>query len=296
MPSREYRLLREIEGRPLPKDKRHGDRHKPRGKRKAGKPLSKWDRRRIVGWDGEGANLSDGKHVYNLLANSEGVRIINHNGLGTEEVLDFFIKYGDPKAINVIYGGSYDINMLLVDLPVDKIATLWTEGTCFWKNYRISYANRKKFSVQKFIRNGTGKYTKINFVLWDVLGYFQSTFVTACRKWLGDLPVLDQIELMKAERSVFSVDKIEEIIEYNHQECLLLVQLMHALFEAMDIAQIKLVRYDGAGSIASALLQRNGVAKHRGKPPDFVNYYAQIAYSGGRIEAPKIGNYEEEAC
>ena len=295
MPSADYRFLRELQGRPLV-DKRTGDRHK--GKRyrnpdlKKGKPLTKWERRRVVAWDGEGANLSDNTHVYNLLANSDGTYILNHDGLGTEEVFEFFIRFGDPRAINVIFGGSYDVNMLLVDIPVDKLGVLWTTGSVFWKNYRIYYANRKKFTIQKFYKEpGATKYKKFTFVLWDVLGYFQSSFVVACRKWLGNLPVLDEIERMKGERSVFSVDRIDEIIEYNKTECLLLVKLMHALFDALDTADIKLTRYDGAGSIAAALLSKNKVKEHKGEPSEDALLYAQYAYSGGRIEAPKIGVY-----
>lgn len=296
MPSRQQRLDREIKGLEPYKEKRHGgDRHKgPRKPRKnPSKYLSKWERRKIVAWDGEGANLDDGRHVYNLLANSDGVRIINHGGLGTEEILNFFIKYGDPRAINVIFGGSYDVNMLLVDIPKETLEILWVEGNCFWKNWRIYYTNRKKLTVQKFIRSSSGHvYNKVSFTLWDVLGYFQRSFVSACRLWLGDLPILDEIEAMKLQRSVFSVEGIQDIIDYNDKECQLLVQLMVTLFDALDVADIQLVRYDGAGSIAAAMFAKNDVVLHKGKPSDQALLDAQYAYSGGRIEAMKIGNAE----
>lgn len=293
--SSEYRQLREIQGRPIV-DKRHGDRHKnkKRPRRVANrptKPLTKWERRKIVAWDGEGANLADGTHVYNLLANSDGVCIINHSGLGTEEVFNFFITYGDPKAINVIYGGSYDCNMLLVDVPYDKLKVLWKTGSVYWKQWRIFYTSRKKLTVQRLYRKPNGKPGKITFVLWDVLGFFQSSFVAACRKWLGDLEILNEIEQMKWERSVFSVDKIEAIKDYNAKECELLVLLMQALFEAMDTAGIQLQRFDGAGAIASALLRKYDVRSHHGEPSSDALLFAQYAYSGARIEAPRIGNY-----
>ena len=92
----------------------------PRPK-KGGRTKTKWERRKIVAWDGEGANLADGRHVYNLLANSEGTMIYKAGGLSTVQVLTFFLKHGDPKAINVIFGGSYDVNMFLEDLPYDKL-------------------------------------------------------------------------------------------------------------------------------------------------------------------------------
>lgn len=293
---KESRLLRGLgtpnQGR---KDSRYrpGDRHKAASSKrhKSGKVLSKWERRYVVAWDGEGANLNDGTHVYNLLANSDGAHLLNHEGLGTRQVFDFFLKYSDPRAINVIFGGSYDCNMLLVDVPKPLLLALWMQGRTRWHEYEIFYTNRKKFTVKKWaIRNG--KPTSVSFVLWDVIGYFQSTFAVACRKWLGDLPILDDIERMKLQRNVFTVDKIEDIIAYNKQECDLLVQLMEALFEALDECDIKLRRYDGAGSIAAALLKKNSIMAHKGDVPTDVYQYAQVAYSGGRIEAPKIGTYD----
>ena len=73
--ARLYREQRAIEGNPIV-DKRKGDRHKPR-KHKGGKPKTKWERRLVVAWDGEGANLANGEHIYNLLANSDGFRLIH---------------------------------------------------------------------------------------------------------------------------------------------------------------------------------------------------------------------------
>ena len=82
----------------------------------------------------------------------------------------------------------------------------------------------------------------------------------------------------------------DEIVAYNRVECALLVQLMEALFSAMDSADISLTRYDGAGSVASSLLRVNKIKEHMGEPNNDVVFWARTAYSGGRIEAPKIGN------
>ena len=172
--------------------------------------VSKWDRRHIVAWDGEGANLETGKHIYNLLANSHGKYILNHDGLTTQQCFDYFLKYSNDKAINVIYGGSYDVNMILITLQEteDKLRRLWQTGTCFWKGYAISYSHRKRFSVSQLTRRTNRRIR--NFVLWDVLGYFQSSFVKACRKWLGEdfagqMQVFDEIQAMKDKEGWFFV-------------------------------------------------------------------------------------------
>lgn len=284
MPSPEYRRLRAIEGRPIVEKVRTGDRHKPGYKRpnkaKYVKPDSKWERRSIVGWDGEGANLETGEHVYNLLANSKGNKIVNMAGLSTIETFLFFLQNSSEEDINVIFGGSYDVNMILRDMPREQLEELWRDGTTFWMGFRIYYANRKKFTI---------KYRGKSFILWDVIGYFQMSFVKACELWLGKFDVLEDIQEMKLKRSTFKSEDIEEIIEYNRKECVLLVMLCQQLFASLDEAEVKLTRYDGAGSIAAALLRTHEIHKYKGDIPSEVNRSAQYAYSGGRIEAVKCG-------
>jgi len=288
-PTRDRRILAELEGTPLV-DTRTGNRHKegyvaPNKYTRAKKEeVSKWTRRVIVAWDGEGANLDTGEHVYNLLANSNGDYIINLDGLSTIEVFNFFLYNSNDRDINVIFGGSYDINMILRDVPRDQLQILWSTGMVYWKGFQIMWASRKKFTVKQ-----VGKGKNKSFVLWDVIGYFQSSFVVACEKWLGDLDVLKDIQEMKLKRSEFKSEDIESIVEYNKKECILLVLLMDRLFASLDEAEVELKRYDGAGSIAAALLLKNNVQLYKGTIPSEVNRYAQYAYSGGRIEAIKCG-------
>jgi hypothetical protein len=253
--------------------------------------VAKWQHRRVVAWDGEGANLADGTHIYNLLSNSLGSSLSNPHGLTTKSCLDFCINHADPNAINCIYGGSYDVNMMLVDLPIEAISRLWTTGTCQYQNFRLYYTPRKKFTVQRFYRKTNQTMGKTTITIWDVIGYFQSTFVKACRNWgVGDPELLNEIEAMKHERSVFTPDRMAEVKDYNKKECDLLVLLMEALFDSLEEAGIDLQRYDGAGSIAAALLKKYKVKDHKGEVNAETYRWAQVAYSGGRIEPPKVGS------
>jgi len=320
MPTSTYALLRELEGNPIPKDTRKGDRHKGKRNRKKPNNPTKWEHRNIVAWDGEGANLicqtcqgttrtqfdmygdgeevvpidcpachsTGGYHVYNLLANSNGEHILNPEGLGTRECFDFLIQSSDPNSINVIFGGSYDINMMLKDVPREKLVELWTEHSVYWMGYRILWNTRKKFTIQR-LRDAR---VVASMTLWDVFGFFQSSFVKACRLWLGDIPILVEIERMKGERSTFRVEDVDEIIEYNAAECTLLVMLVQRLFASLDEADLPLLRYDGAGSIAAAILRKYNITDWMGDIPADVYTNSQYAYSGGRIEAVKIGNQE----
>lgn len=268
---------------------------------------TRWQLRNIVAWDGEGANTETGHHYYNLLANSRGEYICPDNGMrgiGTKEAFDFFLNHNQRSAINVIFGGSYDVNMILKDMPEIYLKALWADGRCKWDGYRITWTPRKRFGVtpykwstskRKFIAD-----SKSGFVLWDVFGFFQCAFVEACRAWgiLDDLQC-DAMQVMKWARSTFTVDKLDDIKRYNQDECAALVTLVRRLFDAMDEAGIQLERYDGAGAIATALLKLHHVYDYAGDRPEYlgdtpspVYRAAQVAYSGGRIEAVYIGNHE----
>jgi len=270
--------------------RRKGDRHVNRPRK------SRLDLRNIVAWDGEGANLENGTHVYNLLANSKGDSIINHKGLSTVKCLDFFLESDDRTAINVIFAGGYDANMLLRDLTEAQLRQLWDTGSTLYKDYKIRYVPRKMFGVSRGYYDEDTWIAEKSFVLWDVFGFFQTSFVRACEKWLANGLALDDIQRMKYARNTFVAKDIDKIREYNRKELVLLVMLIDAVFDALKEADIELSRFDGAGAIASALLKKHSVHEHKG---DYdvvlggrVYRASQVAYSGGRIEAPRVGNYE----
>ena len=264
-----------------------------------GAKRSRWEQRNIVAWDGEGARVftchPDGtveaKHVYNLLANSRGRYIVSRlagGDLPTKVCLDFMLSEDTQSAIHVIFAGGYDVNMILRDLPQEAIRQLHKKGSVRWAGYRITYKHRKVFTVARLNpakKTGADR----SFVLWDVFGFFQSSFVKAIQKWLKDDATLEEIQDMKNMRSVFSPVDFDRILRYNGQECRLLVMLMQAFMAAMDEAGVRLTRFDGAGAIASVLLRRYNVKAHMGDIPEWVYRACQVAYAGGRVEAPRIG-------
>lgn len=253
---------------------------------------SKWDERSIVAWDGEGANvqLLDGstRQLYVLLANSKGQHVLDPLGLSTTACLDFLCDNASDKDINVIFGGSYDANMILADLPRVAIQRLWTEGQCSYQDFYIKYTWRKCLIVK---RRNPFRPTQWSggIVLWDVLGFFQQTFVRTVEEWLPDVDI-DWLASMKAGRGQFNLEDLSEITRYCHFECELLVRVCKALFDSFDAAGVRLTRFDGAGAVAAALLRQHKVDRHQGVRAQPVASAAQYAYAGGWIEAPKIGN------
>jgi hypothetical protein len=242
----------------------------------------------FVAWDGEGYTNATGDHIYNILANSRHRYILDNDGLSTRQCFEFFLANNLYTVINVIFGGSYDVNMILRDVTEQNLRTLYSTGTCYWDNYIIHWQNRKRFSVRH-----TGQKKEHAFVLWDVFGFFQKSFVKACRAWLGDLPILDTIQRMKIQRSSFTDEDVKSVLEYNASECELLVRIMTQLRLALDFAGIHVSRWDGAGAIAAGLLKKHSITSYKAMPPETIYHAAQFAYSGGRIEAPMVGNCED---
>jgi len=290
--------------------------------RNHGVKLSLFERANFIAWDGEGRNtgvmIDEGttEHVYTLLANSVGDNIYNENGLSSNACLELICNCAlkNKKAIHVIYGASYDMNMIMRDIPLNILQTIASGSkSVWWKQYSLTYAQRKYLKISrfrdinnKFVKNSKGKYIPdydITVTVWDVIGFFQGTFLNTIKKWLGkDAPDMLLIEEGKALRNEFNNVDIDFIMKYNNAELRLLVDLMHMLQSHLSVLGLSLSRWDGAGAVASAMFKKHDVAhafKHkengkwvRDELPDEVQTCAQYAYFGGRIELGKYGVHE----
>lgn len=277
----------------------------------------------FIAWDGEGINYGapvEGvqQHKYILLANSQDKYIYNKDGLRSHDCFDLLItsSINNSNAINVVFGGSYDINCMLRTLPktiLQKIADSNGAFCVLWYKYHIKYIPRKCLTIYRF-RN-PDKLFKLDkndkfvpdydarVVLWDVIGFFQSTFITAIEKWLGaDYPDLKDIAAGKTKRDSFNHCTLDYIMKYNKQELTALVSMMDILHDSMNKLELKITRWDGAGAVAAAMCKKHNVKKaftvvsstgqkQRLELPQQVQEACQYAYFGGRIECLKYGRY-----
>lgn len=257
---------------------------------KSGRHRSKFERATFVGWDGEGGDYN-GRHIYNLFACSDGTSVYKESGLSSVECFEYILERArnQPKAtVNVIYGGSYDANMWLRDVPKDRIKEMSESDGKFytyWNGYELRYMPRKYFAIRKY-----GE--KNSVVIWDVIGFFQSTFVSAIKQWL---PAHESTELIisgKAQRSSFTASDIDYVKEYCRAELVCLVEIMNKLRDAVEDLGLSLRRWDGAGAVAVAFLQKYNVKEYFDTLPDPVQEAAQHAYFGGRIEIGKYGRHD----
>lgn len=313
------------------KDTRRGDRHVTPRTNNRHKPgyvrpprpgrikESKFYNAPFISWDGEGANILDlykphvFNHTYVLLMNSEGDIATDVKGLSTVACFRHLLGASakSPGAIHVIFGGSYDANMMFKDIPIELLRKLHKGERIIWKVsikevYSIEYRARRElfiglFQPRRFTlvthKNGSTHY-RANYVttirLWDTFGFFQGPFLAALDKYFTqeekEALGYERIKEGKARRSDFSTTELHDfIIPYTTLECGALVALMQRLREHMTEASISVSRWDGAGAVASAMLRKFKIKEHYEELPPAVMEAARRAYSGGRIEAMQYG-------
>jgi len=268
--------------------KRSGDRHKPRreylNSAARARSLEAYLSREFVSWDGEGVNNADGSHSYVLLASSDGAYMSNQGGLPTADVLELFLNAREGVT-HIGYGLGYDINMILRDLDRESLTFLYHTGKVRWNGYRIAWRPGKSFAVRTRERR---------FLIYDILPFFQRSFVAACDEFLQDdslwQSVRDQVIREKANRGRFAYEQLGDISDYNNAELATLVRLANELRERLYRASIRVRRWDGPGAIASALYQKHGTKPSIAPTPNPVATASRHAYAGGRFEIIRTGH------
>lgn len=277
-------------GKATRKRERKAWRKSPGGKRSELRYQTRKRRNKpFVAWDGEGVTREDGTHDYLLLANSNGDIITSMDSLSTEEILDFCLDNVVKDTINVIYGASYDWNMWLIDFTEDELRTLYDEQRIEWRGYTILWRRGKMFHIISPDR-------KTSAIFYDVVSFFQTSFVKACDSYLGDeFEQRDMIVANKMLRSGFRAADLREIAEYNRAELVNLVKLVDELRNRLHAVDLFPSRWDGPGAIAVALMSREKVPEHMAPSPEAVMPAVRSAYFGGRFEIVKCGHVEKTA-
>jgi DNA polymerase type B, organellar and viral len=261
---------------------------------------------------GKSGNVYEGRrHNYAYLSASDGSEIYNpHGRLRIDQILRYLFERSsaNPRAIFVVFGGGYDFaHWVIHDLNKSQLQMLmgkhptrrWLDIQISGMDYRLECQMRKCMTIQRW-EGGSRKYftdargkrrlTKHDTIrVWDVWGFFQASFAEVMRKWLPGDPDYEFILRMKGERSIFDRAEIETIKTYNAAELRILVKVMDKVRDAIGDLGLKITRWDGAGAIAAAMMQKHNVKEHMQQPPPEVFDAARMAYSGGHIEVCKMG-------
>jgi hypothetical protein len=235
----------------------------------------------FVAWDGEGYTDDHGEHHTMLWGCSTGQHI-KGTSLTGNECFDLLLDVAKQrKAIHVIFSGGYDMVMMLRHYP-KTIAQRVLEGkVTWWNGYRLEYFKGK------FLKLSDGTRSTI---LYDVFTFFSTSFVRACREYMGDDPDFDRIESTKLLRDSFTEETLETlVIPYWQQELSYLVKLCNVLRQRLHEADIFPSQWHGPGAVASAVLKAKGIKAHMAVTPDEVKEGARHAYFGGRFEQFQIG-------
>lgn len=282
---------------------------------------SKWQAANFIALDGEGETAgaketftvpASGKeyeaadHIYTLLAASSGESLFNGGKrLDSMACINFLCDLSDNHnhAIFVIFAGSYDINhMLMFGFERDKLKIIGSGATYRFDHeniaYEIEYRPRKSLTIRRglsFYRNKKNKWCPkwaSKIVIWDVFGFFQENFVGVMGKWLGTSHRhYDLIKRMKLKRGDFANVPQSDINAYNRAELEALVEIMEKVRAAVDGLELVLNRWDGAGSIAGAIMRKHGIKEFKCQTPPELVEQVSTAYAGGRIEVCKIGSH-----
>lgn len=231
----------------------------------------------FIAWDGEGWTDDSGDHHYMLFGNSLGDKV-QASKLQWQQCFDLLLGRAG-EGIHVIFGGTYDVIMMIKGMPEAKTKRLHKGKVTKYDGYRMQWFPHKMF----YLSDG-----KRSVVLYDVMTFFACTFVSACRQYLGDDETLQEMERMKLERSSFELGD-PRIIPYWESELVYLVRLMERLRELLATVGITPRGWHGPGAVAGALLSAHKMHHYYDEQPVEIIDIGERAYYGGRFEQFKVG-------
>lgn len=255
--------------------------------------VRKIENREFVAWDGEGITFPDHtQQSYVLFGNSKGYQI-HSSSLSTKECLDLMLQTERdfPLAIHFGFAFSYDVEMILKDVPISYMRSLKKMGRIRWQGYEIEFRKSKWFQVTR--RTET---EHIVCKIWDVWSFFSTSLVVALEEFLGIVDDDEEIASGKKKRGLFVWEEMDDvIIPYWRAELRQMVALMNKLREILYGADMRITHWHGPGALATYEMTKRGVKKAMAIIPPEVGEASRFAYAGGRFELFKIGYHHEKA-
>lgn len=234
-------------------------------------------------WDSEAANFPDGSHRLILIGDGDN-NLKSRDGIDGWDALKHLFNHAERGRQQVMFAGSYDVTMMLKDTPQDVIETVVNGDTAVYDGLTISMIPRKMLILKE--RGKGGRKVKLQ----DVFSFFGTSFVGACKEWIGDSETLRIIADMKDQRSLFDPSQLPNIEKYMNHELDLLVELMESLRDKLAFAGLRPRSWHGPGAVANSLLSREGVKAHLSETSTGHSIGAR-AYFGGRFEPFQIGTH-----
>ena len=238
---------------------------------------------------------------------------------GTVDIIEFLLSLPERfgPSIFVWFGSSYDATQIFADLPYQKAWELQFQKPfgephekrragryVFWKDYALSYIKQKCLTICQLKdpenprdAKGTLRFAR-RISIFDTFGFFQTSFLKAARSIPGSMSAQDEeiIKAGKMQRGDFALNNRTEMQHYTAAELRVLARMMEALRTTLEGMDLRLSRWQGAGSIASALLTQRGAKAHYASITSadirIEQEWAHHAFFGGRIECLKQGTHD----
>lgn len=269
-------------------------RYKPRRSNKRGGNRPTLLELPICAIDGEGKTPPGlVQHYYTVMCASwpNGRKRIRAESLTFEQCMDFLLSLPSEHCY-VIYGGSYDTNMMLKYLPHYEQDRLLDKGKVSYHGYRLRWIERKFFTVA---RSGQTR------CIYDVLANFQVPFVRltplgkgACESWnIGTDDELAIVRRMKEQRGNFATVDDDAIEDYCYLECDLLRKLCRAFFDAILQTPYRPRAVYGPGALAAAAMEKHQIQKYMTVLDDELELLSRTAYFGGRFDTSVLGWFSD---
>jgi hypothetical protein len=233
----------------------------------------------FIGWDSEGDNRD--RSIF-LFGNSLDYRIA-HRKISTIEMLELILETerDNPNAIHVIFGGEYDFNMFLQDMPLRCLLSLRDTGRTRWNGYKISHIPRKWFTVSK---DGCAAQ------IFDIQLFFGCAYVKAITEHnVGTDEERVRIADGKEGRESFTYEDLAYIEPYWRTELKLLPVLADKLRDSFYRAGMFIQSWHGPGALARNILTNRNIDKCMKPPTPELLEAARYAFCGGRFESFQAG-------
>jgi len=253
--------------------------------------------KQFVVWDGEGAHSGTRKaQDYILFGHYDGDEhhYIHGRTLTTYACLRHIIAAGEryTNHWHVGFAFDYDVNMILRNLTLAQFTRLRETGSCLLGDheYRIEHIPGKWFRVTHYREP-----KNVTVTIYDVWGFFQSSFVKALTANISDHTLmihLPEIESGKDKRSQFTFAQFEFIKQYWMIEAELFHALVERLRELLYDAELFIAKWHGPGELANYAYRTNGIRIHKRDCGENIYNLARYGYAGGRFERFHIGRYE----
>lgn len=256
------------------------------------------EERVFIGWDGEGVTIDPDKpQQYCLLAchTPDGPRHIKGERLNITQILAFIISIEEefPDSYHIGFALGYDFNQFLSSLTRLQVLIIHKTGVLYLNHrmYRLEWRKGKSLTISRYYHDGR----KTSLIMYDVWTFFNTSFVKACEKFLGEeYPGLDIVREGKKQREHVQLDDLDKkILPYCFVEVRLLVDLMNRFRGLLYVAGFAIRHWHGPGAVASFLLRTHDISDHMCEAPEAVRIASQHAYAAGRFEMPKAGRIEK---